>query len=52
VTDRKEMEGSCSTCQNPQRAAVPGEEEEEYHHVLGGQRRLNFVECASELCSC
>jgi hypothetical protein len=29
VTDRKEMEGSCSTGQSPQHAAVPVEEEED-----------------------
>jgi hypothetical protein len=29
VTDRKKMEGSCSTGQSPQRAAVPVEEEED-----------------------
>jgi hypothetical protein len=35
VTDRKKMEGSCSTGQSPQWAAVPVEEEEEFYmHVL------------------
>jgi hypothetical protein len=29
VTDRKKMEGSCSTGQSPQWAVVPVEEEEE-----------------------
>jgi hypothetical protein len=34
VTDRKKMEGSCSTGQSPQWAVVPVEEEEVYYvHV-------------------
>jgi hypothetical protein len=43
VTDRKKIEGACSTGQNPQRAVVPVEEEEEEYITMHGLMKVKYV---------
>jgi hypothetical protein len=47
VTDRKKMEGYCSTGQRPQRAVVPMEEEEDSRSVInkGFHSQDLFLQC-------
>jgi hypothetical protein len=46
---QKKMEGHCSTSQNSQRAVVPMEEEEGFHHVTARPRLPHVLNLMNRL---